>query len=183
MLHTLDLRQCIQFTDVVIKYVSQELPKLTVLYRHYHGPRPAYNINYEIDLYACLGIRSDATVDEIKKAFRRLARQYHPDKNRGNEAAAEKMKEVNLSYEILSTRRDEYDDEVQRNFLWIHLVPYVNSTTTTTTISSRSSSSSSSSSSCSSSSSSCSSSHDDDSEQDNDQDVKDNSYELDSIDD
>lgn len=63
------------------------------------------------DHYTTLGIARDATPDEIKKAYRRLARQYHPDANPGDEGAAEHFKEVNRAYEVLSDpqKRANYD--------------------------------------------------------------------------
>lgn len=62
------------------------------------------------DLYGVLGVPRDASADDIKKAFRRLAMQYHPDRNK--EATAEaKFKEVNAAYEVLSDpeKRSRYD--------------------------------------------------------------------------
>lgn len=60
------------------------------------------------DYYEVLGVAKDASPDEIKKAFRRLAVQYHPDKEGGDEA---KFKEVNEAYEVLkdSSKRQRYD--------------------------------------------------------------------------
>ena len=51
------------------------------------------------DPYKVLGVSPDASDEEIKKAYRRLAKQYHPDLNPGDEVAARKMKEVNAAYE------------------------------------------------------------------------------------
>jgi molecular chaperone DnaJ len=64
------------------------------------------------DLYKTLGVTKDATQDDIKKAFRKAARQYHPDKNPGDKAAEEKFKEVNQAYETLSDaeKRKQYDE-------------------------------------------------------------------------
>jgi curved DNA-binding protein len=61
--------------------------------------------------YAILNIAREATEEEIKKSFRRLARQYHPDLNPGNKAAEEQFKTIGEAYEILSDpdRRAKYD--------------------------------------------------------------------------
>ncbi|WP_297986498.1 DnaJ C-terminal domain-containing protein [uncultured Campylobacter sp.] len=61
-------------------------------------------------LYETLGISKGASSDEIKKAYRKLARQYHPDINK-EPGAEEKFKEINAAYEILSdeTKRRQYD--------------------------------------------------------------------------
>ncbi|HSN90993.1 MAG TPA: J domain-containing protein [Anaeromyxobacteraceae bacterium] len=64
------------------------------------------------DLYQILGVARGARPDEIKKAYRRLAKQYHPDVNPGNKAAEEKFKEVTAAFEVLSDekRRRLYDE-------------------------------------------------------------------------
>jgi len=64
------------------------------------------------DFYQTLGVAKTASQDEIKKAFRKLARQHHPDKNQGDKAAEEKFKEVNQAYETLSNpaKRKQYDE-------------------------------------------------------------------------
>lgn len=49
--------------------------------------------------YRVLGVSRDASEEEIKKAYRKLAKQYHPDLNPGNEEAAKKMNEINAAYE------------------------------------------------------------------------------------
>ena len=52
--------------------------------------------------YELLGVERNSPPDEIKKAFRRLARQYHPDLNQGDKGAEEKFKEFNEAYRVLS---------------------------------------------------------------------------------
>lgn len=61
--------------------------------------------------YAVLGVKTDATPEEIKKEFRRLARRYHPDVNQGDVDAEEKFKQINEAYDVLSDykKRQEYD--------------------------------------------------------------------------
>jgi len=63
------------------------------------------------DLYEVLGVAKTATPDEIKSAYRKLAMQYHPDRNPGNKEAEEKFKEAASAYEILSSpeKRKQYD--------------------------------------------------------------------------
>lgn len=63
------------------------------------------------DYYEVLGVQKGASDDEIKKAFRKLAIKYHPDKNPGDKEAEEKFKEANEAYSVLSdkTKRSRYD--------------------------------------------------------------------------
>jgi molecular chaperone DnaJ len=63
------------------------------------------------ELYKTLGVKKDASEDEIKKAYRKLARQYHPDRNPGDKEAEEKFKEVSAAHDVLSDpeKRKEYD--------------------------------------------------------------------------
>src|SRR5476651_1658487 len=64
------------------------------------------------DYYKVLGVKKDASTDEIKKAYRKLAVKSHPDKNPGNKAAEEKFKEANEANEVLGNpeKRKKYDD-------------------------------------------------------------------------
>ena len=63
------------------------------------------------DLYSILGVSKNATDDEIKKAYRKLAKKYHPDLNKGDKSAEEKLKNINRAYETLSDKqkRAQYD--------------------------------------------------------------------------
>jgi curved DNA-binding protein CbpA len=63
------------------------------------------------DYYAILGITPDATLADIKKAYRKLARQHHPDRNNGDPEAAERFRQVTEAYDVLSdpAARKEYD--------------------------------------------------------------------------
>lgn len=63
------------------------------------------------DYYEVLGLKKGATDDEIKKAFRKMAMKYHPDKNPGDKGAEEKFKEVNEAYSVLSDadKKSKYD--------------------------------------------------------------------------
>jgi curved DNA-binding protein CbpA len=65
----------------------------------------------EKDHYKLLGIAPSASVQEIKKAYRKLAFQYHPDRNQASQKANEKMQEINEAYATLSDpiKRKEYD--------------------------------------------------------------------------
>jgi molecular chaperone DnaJ len=64
------------------------------------------------ELYKTLGVSKKASEDEIKKAYRKLARKYHPDRNQGDKAAEEKFKEISAAHDVLSDpeKRKEYDE-------------------------------------------------------------------------
>ncbi len=71
------------------------------------GPR-----DVEKDYYAALGVAKDASAADIKRAYRKLARELHPDKNPGDTKAESRFKDVSEAYDVLSddTRRKEYDE-------------------------------------------------------------------------
>src|SRR5436190_17167974 len=66
----------------------------------------------EKDYYKVLGVPKDATEAEIKKAYRKLARENHPDANRGDAKAEERFKDASEAYDVLGDpkRRKEYDE-------------------------------------------------------------------------
>src|SRR5437588_1191975 len=66
----------------------------------------------EKDLYAVLGVGRNATADEIKKAYRKLARKHHPDLNPGNKQAEERFKQISVAHDVLtdSQKRKLYDE-------------------------------------------------------------------------
>ncbi len=72
------------------------------------------------DYYKILGVSPDATEKDIKKAFRRLARKYHPDVNPNDPKAEERFKEINEAYEVLSDpeKRKKYDQMRQQYEAW-----------------------------------------------------------------
>ena len=63
------------------------------------------------DYYKILGVSRDASEDEIKKSYRKIAMQYHPDRNPGNKEAEEKFKMASEAYEVLRDpeKREIYD--------------------------------------------------------------------------
>ena len=66
----------------------------------------------EKDFYKVLGVSKTAEADEIKKAYRKLARKYHPDSNAGDASAEAKFKEVSEAYDVVGDpkKRKEYDE-------------------------------------------------------------------------
>ncbi|MEM1134575.1 MAG: DnaJ C-terminal domain-containing protein [Bacteroidota bacterium] len=68
-------------------------------------------MKHQKDYYQVLGVSKSASQDEIKKAHRRLARKYHPDKNAGDKQAEAKFKEIQAAYDVLKdpTKRKKYD--------------------------------------------------------------------------
>lgn len=67
---------------------------------------------FEKDYYAVLGVKADATDKDITKAYRRLAKKYHPDANPGDSKAEERFKEISTAHDVLGdeTKRKEYDE-------------------------------------------------------------------------
>src|SRR5437868_8629135 len=77
------------------------------------GGTPMSTRDYiEKDYYKSLGVPKDAGQADIKKAYRKLARTYHPDANKGDAASEERFKEISEAYDVLSdeAKRKEYDE-------------------------------------------------------------------------
>src|SRR4249920_66502 len=64
------------------------------------------------DYYGVLGVASNASQDEIKKAYRRLAKRYHPDANQNDPKSADRFKEISEAYQVIgdAEKRKQYDD-------------------------------------------------------------------------
>ena len=67
---------------------------------------------FEKDYYAVLGVPKTATDKELSRAFKKLAKEHHPDANAGNAASEERFKEISAAYDVLgdATKRAEYDE-------------------------------------------------------------------------
>src|SRR5262245_15064884 len=67
---------------------------------------------FEKDYYAVLGLQKGAAEKDITRAYRKLAKQYHPDANPGNKEAEDKFKDISGAYDVLSdaAKRKEYDE-------------------------------------------------------------------------
>eukprot|EP01126_Amoeba_proteus_P002613 TRINITY_DN1081_c0_g1_i2.p1 TRINITY_DN1081_c0_g1~~TRINITY_DN1081_c0_g1_i2.p1 ORF type:complete len:312 (+),score=37.14 TRINITY_DN1081_c0_g1_i2:186-1121(+) len=84
----------------------------SIKYRNFHTSQ----IRYASDYYERLGLNKNASAEDIKKAYRKLAMQYHPDRNQGNKEAEEKFKDISQAYSVLSDEKqrqiyDQYGEE------------------------------------------------------------------------
>ena len=78
-------------------------PRVRSAFRTREEGTPVSTKDYlDKDYYKALGVPKDATADEIKKAYRKLARQYHPDANKGEKKSEDKFKEISEAYDVLS---------------------------------------------------------------------------------
>ena len=73
------------------------------------------------DYYEVLGVSRDASAEDIKKAYRKMALKYHPDRNPGDAAAEEKFKEAAEAYDVLSNpdKKARYDQFGHAGMRWI----------------------------------------------------------------
>ena len=83
-----------------------------------------------VDYYKTLGVSMDATPEEIKKAFKKLAREHHPDTNKGSKKSEEKFKVISEAYEVLSNKesrakydRERRESETHHNKRWARTSP------------------------------------------------------------
>ena len=85
--------------------VAQLLAILSLFFAHWRSPV------LDRDAYEILGVPKDVNDADLKKAYRKLARKYHPDVNPDNKEAEKKFKEISAAYDILSSpeKRAEYD--------------------------------------------------------------------------
>ena len=77
------------------------------------------------DYYEVLGVSRDATADQIKKAYRKKAVMYHPDKNPGDKEAEEKFKEAAEAYDVLSDEKKRSTTRPRFHFSLYHINPNI----------------------------------------------------------